>query len=140
MERISEHITYEEATKSLTAIRLGISNTPDEHTLINMKIVADKCFEPLRRNYGHPIKVNSFYRCESLNKAVGGSATSQHCKGQAIDMDAGSKEENKKIYDWCKANLIFDQILWEFGDDIGPDWVHISFNAGNNRNQALIIK
>lgn len=132
---ISQHITFEEATVSPTALRLKIDNTPDEVTVINMKIVAEKCFEPLRKWYGKPIKVNSFYRSHALNKAIGGSPTSQHVQGKAIDVSAGSKEENKKIYDWCKANLIFDQLINEFD----YSWVHISFDVGKNRNMAFKV-
>ena len=100
-----------------------------------MQTVAELCFEPLREWYGHPIKINSFFRSEELNKAVGGSASSQHCKGEAIDMSAGSKSENKKLYDWCKANLIFDQLINEYD----YSWVHISFRKGQNRNQTITI-
>lgn len=140
MERISQHISLHEATFSDTAARLGIDNAPDEHTIINMKIVADKCFEPARRWFRNPIKVNSFYRCYELNKAVGGSATSQHCKGEAIDMNAGTRLENKRLLEWCKANLIYDQLINEYPNDEGPAWVHISFRAGGNRNQFLTVK
>lgn len=136
---ISEHISYREATFSATALRLGIKNDPDEAALYKMKIVAEECFEPARKVFG-PIKVNSFFRCKELNKAVKGSATSQHVTGEAIDMDLGSREENKKLYEWCKANLVFDQLIYEYGDDTGPDWVHISFCHKYNRNQTLRIK
>jgi hypothetical protein len=98
--------------------------------------VAMACFEPLREWYGKPIKINSFFRCTLLNEKVGGSATSQHAKGEAIDMSAGSKVENKKLYDWCKVNLVFDQLINEYD----YSWVHISFRKGNNRNQTLEIK
>jgi zinc D-Ala-D-Ala carboxypeptidase len=137
---ISKHITLEEAINSPTALRLKIDNKPSDIVLESMKLVAEKCFEPLREWYGKPIKVNSFYRSLALNKAVGGSATSQHVKGEAIDLTGGSKEENKKIFDWCKANLVFDQLLWEYGDDNGPDWVHISYKVSMNRNQILVVK
>ncbi len=137
---ISEHISFEEATVSPTALRLGILNNPTPEILESMKAVADHCFEPMRNWYGKPLKVNSFYRCPALNKAVGGSPTSQHAKGEAIDISAGSKSENKKLFEWAKANLIFDQLIFEYGDDSGPDWVHISFKKGNNRNQTLVIK
>lgn len=137
--KISQHISFDEATLSATARRHGIDNTPDEVTLINMKIVAERCFEPLRRWYGLPLRVNSFYRSKELNALVGGSPTSQHCKGEAIDISAGSRSENKRIYEWAKANLIFDQLIYEYGDDTGPDWIHISFKVGNNRNQTLRI-
>jgi zinc D-Ala-D-Ala carboxypeptidase len=133
---ISEHISFEEATQSPTVKRLGIDNTPDDVVLYRMKVVAEECFEPLRKWYGKPIKINSFYRSPELNKAVGGSVNSQHCKGEAIDMSAGSKEENIKLFDWCKSNLIFDQLINEYDFS----WVHISFRSKDNRNQTLVIK
>ena len=133
---ISEHITYEEATNSSTATRLKIRNEPDEATLYRMKILAEECFEPLRKWYGKPIRINSFYRSPELNKAVGGSTTSQHCKGEAIDISAGSKEENKNLFYWVKANLVFDQLINEYDFT----WVHISFRHKDNRNQTLVIK
>lgn len=135
MEKISEHISYSEATISQTALRLGIDNTPTEADLIRMREVAEACFEPLRKWYGKPIRVNSFYRCNTLNKVVKGSATSQHRIGEAIDISAGSKEENKKLFDWCKENLIFDQLINEYN----YSWIHISFRKGSNRNQTLIV-
>ncbi len=133
--RISKHISIEEATLSPTALRLGIDNTPNEDVLVNMKLVAERCFEPIRNWYGKPIKVNSFYRCDALNKAVSGSATSQHVQGKAIDISTGTKAGNKLIYEWAKNNLIFDQLINEYD----YAWVHISYNKNNNRNQTLII-
>lgn len=135
---ISKHISYSEATKSNTAIRNGIKNEPNAEQLANMKLVAEKCFEPLREWYAKPIRINSFFRCEALNKLVKGSPTSQHTSinGSAIDMDAGSKEENQKIFEWCKANIKFDQLINEYDFS----WVHISYNKDNNRNQILVIK
>lgn len=136
MNNISEHITYNEATQSPTALRFGIENTPTEHQLFAMRIVANACFEPLRKWYGKPININSFFRCTLLNQKVGGSSTSSHCKGEAIDFSAGSKEENKKLFDWCKANLVFDQLINEYD----YTWIHISFRQGQNRNMVLAIK
>jgi zinc D-Ala-D-Ala carboxypeptidase len=133
--RISKHISLEEATLSPTGLRLGIDNTPNEDVLVNMKLVAERCFEPIRNWYGKPIKVNSFYRCHALNKAVKGSLTSQHVEGKAIDISTGTKAGNKLIYDWAKENLIFDQLINEYD----YAWVHISYNKNNNRNQTLII-
>lgn len=133
--RISKHISIDEATLSPTALRLGIDNTPNEDVLVNMKLVAERCFEPIRNWYGRPIKVNSFYRCEALNGAVKGSLTSQHVDGKAIDISTGTKAGNKLIYDWAKENLIFDQLINEYD----YSWVHISYNKNNNRNQTLII-
>lgn len=137
---ISKHVSLKEATTSQTATRLGIYNTPDEQTIERMKIVAEKCFEPIRAWYGKPLTVSSFYRCPELNKAVKGSKTSQHVKGEAIDIDTGSRAENKKLLEWAKANLVFDQLIYEFGDETGPEWVHISFSLSGNRNQYLVIK
>lgn len=132
MENISEHISFSEAVNTST----GLPNIPTDKEIENMKRVAVVCFEPLRTWYGKPIKINSFFRCEAVNKAVGGSKTSQHRFGEAIDISAGSKEENKKLFDWCKANLKFDQLINEYD----YKWVHISFKQGSNRNQTLAIK
>ena len=137
---ISKHISFEEATVSPTALRLGIKNEPNQAQLIAMQLVANMCFEPLRVWYDKPIKINSFFRCDELNKAVKGAVNSQHSKGEAIDMGGANREENKKIFDWCKANLIFDELIWEYGNDTGPDWVHISYKMGMNRNKTLTIK
>lgn len=138
--KISAHITFEEATVSPTALRLGINNEPNEAELTAMRLVAELCFEPLRKWYGKPIKVNSFFRCSELNTAVKGAKNSQHTLGEAIDLTGGSKEENKKLFDWAKDNLDYDQLLWEFGDDTGPDWVHISYKRFGNRKQVLRIR
>jgi len=133
MENISKHISYYEATHSATAERYDIDNTPNATQLANMKIVAEVCFEPLRAWYGKPIRINSFLRVPELNVKVGGSKTSDHCNGKAIDFSAGSKEENKKLFDWCKANLKHDQLINEYD----YQWVHISFSVGINRNMTL---
>ena len=133
---ISKHISFDEATKSNTAIRNGIDNTPNAEQLQNIKNVAEACFEPLRAWYGKPIKINSFYRCEALNTLVKGSKTSDHMKGKSIDLDAGSIEENKKIFEWCKANLKYNQLINEYNFS----WIHISFDLGHNKNQTLEIK
>lgn len=140
MEQISKHISFDEATKSITAIRRGIFNKPGEVELANMKLVAEKCFEPLREWYGKPITINSFYRSKALNTAVGGSTTSDHVKGMAIDLDTPSNAENKKLFDWLKDNAEFTQLIWEYGDKSGPDWVHISYDKNNLKKQILYIK
>jgi len=136
MDNISKHITYFEATQSPTATKLGINNNPNIAQLEAMKLVAEKCFEPLRVWYGKPIKVNSFFRSDLLNRAVKGAVTSQHKKGEAIDLDAGSKEENKKLFEWIKANLVFDQVINEYN----YSWVHVSYSKVKNRKQILVIK
>ena len=136
---ISKHISYKEGIHSITAIRKGIDNEPNEEQLANMKLVAEKVFEPLRIFINGPIKVNSFFRSPDLNKAIGGSTKSQHCKGQAIDIDdTYGKATNAEMYWWIKENLDFDQMIWEFGNNDNPDWVHISYvSPDKNRNRCL---
>ena len=104
-----------------------------------MKLIAEKVFEPLRNFVGGPIKINSFFRSVKLNRAIGGSAKSQHCKGQAIDIDdTFGTAINAVMYRWIKENLDFDQMIWEFGDDKNPNWVHVSYvSEDKNRNRCL---
>ena len=137
--KISPNITYAEAIHSQTAKRKGIDNTPTAKQVEVMKLTAEKIFEPLRKFVGGPIKVNSFFRSAELNKAIGGSKTSQHCKGQAIDIDdVFGHKTNAEMYNWVKENLNFDQMIWEFGTDMNPNWVHISYvSEEDNRNRCL---
>jgi hypothetical protein len=141
---ISQHISEKEATKSITAIRLSLANTPDGNILTNMKSVAENIFEPLRKWVGGPIKINSFYRSEALNKAIGGASkngkqTSQHCFGYAMDIDdIYAYKSNAEMFNYIKENLNFDTMIWEFGDSTNPDWVHISYVSDSvNRNRIL---
>ena len=136
---ISEHISYREGVYSITATRLGIDNTPNDDQLHFMEIIAEKVFEPLREWVDGPIKINSFFRSQELNTSIGGSSKSQHCKGQAIDIDdTFHKATNAEMYHWIKDNLDFDQMIWEFGDDDNPAWVHISYvSPDKNRNRCL---
>jgi hypothetical protein len=136
---ISKHISYKEATFSRTATRLDINNTPNEDQLRSMKTIAEEVFEPLRSYVGGPIKINSFYRCPELNKAIGGSTTSQHCKGQAMDIDdTFGRCTNAEMYEFIKKHLDFDQMIWEFGDDSNPNWVHVSYvSPDKNRKRCL---
>ena len=136
---ISKHISYKEGVYSNTATRRGIDNVPDDKQLKNMELIAEKIFEPLREWVGGPIKINSFFRSPDLNKAIGGSRSSQHCKGQAMDIDdTFGKATNAEMYNWIKENLDFDQMIWEFGDDDNPNWVHISYvSEKENRNRCL---
>lgn len=140
MQNISKHITVKEATQSATATRLKIDNTPSAEVLANMKLVAEKCFEPLREWYGKPIRINSFFRSVELNRAVKGSKTSDHLKGMAIDLDTGSNSENLKLFNWLKDNVEFKQLIHEYGDKSGPEWLHISYDPKDLRTQILYIK
>ncbi len=136
---ISEHISKKEATFSATATRRGIDNTPGEYELQNMELIAEKVFEPLRKHVNGPIKINSFYRSEELNKAIGGSSKSQHCQGRAMDLDdTYGYMSNADMYNYIKDNLDFDQMIWEFGTEENPDWVHVSYvDADSNRKRCL---
>tara|TARA_R110002051_G_scaffold145772_1_gene218673 strand:+ start:703 stop:1167 length:465 start_codon:yes stop_codon:yes gene_type:complete len=137
--KISDHITYAEAIHSNTAKRKSIDNTPNEVQVLSMKLLADKIFEPLREWVGGPIKVNSFFRSVVLNEAIGGVASSQHCKGQAIDIDdVYGRKTNADMYHWIQMNLDYDQMIWEFGTDMQPNWIHISYvSKEENRNRCL---
>lgn len=133
---ISEHITYHEATFSPTAKRMGIENVPTDDELESMRLVAEKCFEPLRKAYGLPIKINSFFRCLALNRAVGSKDSSYHRLGMAIDMTAGSKAENVKLFVWCRDNLKFTELINEYD----YSWIHIAYNPNSLTNTLKEIK
>ena len=139
MENISKHVSYKEATRSNTALRRGIDNIPDVEELENMKLIAEKVFEPLRKFVGGPIKINSFYRSPELNVAIGGSKKSQHCHGQAMDLDdTYGHRSNASMFKYLRYNMDYDQMIWEFGDDNNPNWVHISYvSPQQNRNRCL---
>jgi len=136
---ISKHISYKEGVYSRTATRLGIKNNPNAEQMKNMVAIAEEVFEPLRVWVGGPIKINSFFRSPELNKAIGGSGKSQHCHGQAIDLDdTFGRATNAETFEFIKEHLDFDQMIWEFGDDDNPDWVHISYvSEKENRNRCL---
>jgi len=137
MKKISDHISYKEATFSNTAKRLKITNKPKEEHIENMELLAEKVFEPLRDWVGHPIKVNSFYRSEKLNKRIGGALSSAHISGQAIDITSLGGKTNLEMFHYIKDNLDFDQLIWEFGEE--PIWLHVSYKP-KNRKQVLVTK
>jgi len=139
MNKLSKHVSYKEGVYSTTALRLGLKNDPSDDHLVNMINISEKVFEPLRIHVGGPIKINSFYRGPELNKAIGGSSKSQHCHGQAIDIDdTYGNASNAEMYNWIKANLDYDQMIWEFGTDENPDWVHVSYvSPDKNRKRCL---
>ncbi len=136
---ISKHISYKEGVYSRTAMRRGIKNNPNAEQMKNMVAIAEEVFEPLRAWVGGPIKINSFFRSPELNKTIGGSGKSQHCHGQAIDLDdTFGRATNAEMFEFIKKHLDFDQIIWEFGDDENPDWVHVSYvSPDQNRNRCL---
>jgi zinc D-Ala-D-Ala carboxypeptidase len=139
--KLSEHLELAEVIRSSTAKRLGIKNEPTPEHLQNLKLWAEKIFEPIRNHFGRPIFLSSGYRSAALNKATpGASTTSQHSTGEAgdIDMD-GTEITNAQIFEFIKENLEFDQLIWEFGSKSNPDWVHVSYEStGKQRKQILI--
>lgn len=141
MEKISLNLTLAEAVKSQNAIRAGLRNTPDMDTIERMIHVAGTIFEPVRHAVcgDKPLAVTSFFRSEAVNRLAGGAATSQHCKGEAMDLDADmyGNGTNRAIFDYIRDHLSFDQLIWEFGTDDQPDWVHVSSTSWGNRGQVL---
>jgi zinc D-Ala-D-Ala carboxypeptidase len=139
-DQLSPNLSLKEVIKSATAIKHGIDNTPSPEHFENLVAIANKVFQPAREHFGVPIAVTSGYRSPDLNKRIGGSATSQHCHGQALDLDADvyGKITNAQIFNYIKANLDYDQLIWEFGDDNNPNWVHVSYKKdGGNRKKTM---
>jgi hypothetical protein len=146
--QLSKNLALSEVTRSETAKRRGISNMPTEEHIENFKKLAENVFQPIRDHFGVPIRISSGYRSEALNKAIGGAGkmvngkyvpSSQHCTGEAIDIDMdGTSITNKQVFDYIKEHLQFDQLIWEFGTDSNPDWVHVSYEStGKQRKQVL---
>jgi zinc D-Ala-D-Ala carboxypeptidase len=135
---ISDHITYAESIYSATGERQKIANVPTEAILANMRITAKMIFEPLREALG-PIRVVSFFRCPALNKAVGGASNSQHIVGEAMDLQ-GIQVSNAELFHYIKKHLPFDQMIWEFGTSLNPDWVHVSYSSRNRRQALRAVK
>jgi zinc D-Ala-D-Ala carboxypeptidase len=140
MKKISEHISYKEAVTSNTALRLGLDNTPGPEQLKCMHEIGRDLFEPLREWVGGPIKITSMFRGEPVNTAIGGSKNSQHMKGQALDLDDTFKHKtNAEMFHYIKDNLIFDQLIWEFGDDDNPNWIHVSYVTHRENRKKLTL-
>jgi hypothetical protein len=134
--KLSKNLSLSEVVKSNTAIKNGIDNSPTLEHLQNLEILAEKIFQPIREHFGVPIGISSGYRSKALNEAIGGSKTSQHCNGQALDLDADmfGKVTNKEIFDYIVENLDFDQLINEFN----YSWIHVSYkNKKENRKQVL---
>ena len=139
--KLSENLDLGELTRSESARRAGISNMPTTEHIENMKKLATNVFQPIREHFGVPIFISSGYRSNALNTAIKGSLSSQHCSGEAIDIDmdgSSSGVTNKEVFDFIKDNLEFDQLIWEFGSKNNPDWVHVSYEStGRQRKQVL---
>jgi hypothetical protein len=138
--QLSTNLSLAEVTRSETAKRRGISNMPTAEHIENFKKLAINIFQPIREHFGKPILISSGYRSAELNKAIGGSLSSQHCSGEAIDIDMdGTDITNKQIFDYIKDNLNFDQMIWEFGTDTNPDWVHVSFASNRSQRKQILV-
>lgn len=137
---LSKNLSLAEVTKSATAIKHGIANEPSSKHLTNLKAVATNIFQPCRDYFGKPLAVTSGYRSEALNDLIGGSKRSQHSKGEALDLDAQvyGGFTNAQLFNYIRENLEFDQLIWEFGNDQEPDWVHCSYKSDGNRGEVLV--
>lgn len=133
--KLSENFSLHEMTFSPSAIRKGIANKPTDEHIENLRILCEKVLQPIRDKMACTINVSSGYRAPALNALIGGSRTSQHCFGQAADLQVEGR--NHEMFNFIKDNLEFDQVIWEFGTDAEPAWVHVSYNAKHNRKQVL---
>jgi len=137
--QLSKNLSLAEVIRSETAKRKGISNMPTEAHIENFKLLAEKVFQPIREHFGVPIHISSGYRSAALNTAIKGSGSSQHCSGEAIDIDMdGTSITNAQIFNYIKENLEFDQLIWEFGTDANPDWVHVSYESTGKQRKMML--
>lgn len=137
--KLSKNLTLAEVTKSATAIKHGISNQPTIEHMENLKAIAENIFQPIRNHFDKPIGITSGYRSQELNQLIGGASRSQHSKGEALDLDADvfGGLENYQLFHRIKDHTDFDQLIWEFGDDENPAWVHVSYSRNQNRGEVL---
>jgi hypothetical protein len=144
MKKISKNITYFEAIYSDTAKRKGIKNEPNPEQIKNMKAIAKDIFQPLREWVGGAIKITSFFRSKKLNGQIGGSSTSHHmCLDgfSAMDIDdVYGHKTNAEMFEYIRENLNFDTLIWEFGDDENPAWIHVSSNIDKKKNRQRVLK
>lgn len=140
--KLSKNLSLKEVTRSDTASRLNIDNTPTEEHIENLKYLAEMVFQPMRDHFATPIFVSSGYRSVKLNKAIGGSSRSFHCHGMALDIDQDYRNVsvgNGEIFHYIKDNLPFTELIYEFGDDNGPDWVHVALARGRENEKKVKI-
>lgn len=131
-----KYFTIKELTASTKAKSMGINNTPTPEVVDNLTALVEAVLDPLRERYGHPIIVNSGYRCPRLNKAVGGSKTSQHVTGEAADIYVADAKGRAELFSLLYYLLPYDQLIWERGDDDAPAWIHVSYREGRNRREC----
>jgi zinc D-Ala-D-Ala carboxypeptidase len=138
--QLSKNLSLSEMMRSESAKRKNINNTPTGEHVANMKKLAMNIFQPIREHFNVPIHISSGYRSAALNASIkGASKTSQHSTGEAIDIDMdGATVTNMQIFQWIKNNLIFDQLIYEFGNDSNPDWVHVSYESGGKQRKQVL--
>ena len=135
--RLSKDFTLEEFTRSITAVNHGIDNMPSAVHIANMRNLARNILQPARDELGMPIYVSSGYRCEALNAMIGGAFNSQHKSGEAADLQCA---DNARLFNYIRFNHLFDQLIWEFGDDDSPQWVHVSLKMAGAQNRNMVLK
>jgi hypothetical protein len=133
--QLSKNFNLTELISSETALRKKIDNTPSRDVILTLLSLVLNVLQPLRDKYGKPINITSGYRSTKLNSAIGGAKNSQHCLGQAVDFTV-PKEDYKEVVSILQT-LFVDQLIWEFGNEDAPDWIHVSFNISKNRNEYL---
>lgn len=142
--KLSKNLSLSEVIKSSTAIRRGLDNTPTDEHIENLKYLAEKVFQPLREHFGVPIYVSSGYRSKALNEAIGGSLRSFHSYGMALDLDQDHRNNgitNADVFYYIKDNLPFTELIWEFGEETNPNWVHVAIARGReDEKKAKVAK
>tara|TARA_R110002020_G_scaffold27274_8_gene88022 strand:- start:975 stop:1421 length:447 start_codon:yes stop_codon:yes gene_type:complete len=138
--RLSEHFSLRELTKSATAIRKGIDNTPSDEAVENLVLLCNEILEPVREHYGVPFAPSSGFRCLELNRAIGSSDRSQHVQGKAVDFEIPGID-NKRVALWVKENCDFDQLILEFYKEEDPmsGWVHCSYDIDKDHRKSARI-
>jgi hypothetical protein len=137
--KLSKNLSLSEVIRSESAKRRGISNYPTPAHIENLKYVAEKIFQPVRDHFKVPIRISSGYRSRELNAIIGGSQTSFHSLGAAIDIDQTlGKVTNKQIFDFIRESLDFTELIWEFGDKTNPDWVHVAIVKGREKEKETL--
>ena len=140
--KLSKNLSLSEVTYSQTALRKDIDNSPTEAHIENLKYVAEKVFQPIRDYFGAPIYISSGYRSQALNEAIGGSTRSFHSHGMALDLDQDGRNKgvsNCDVFYYIKDNLQFTELIWEFGDEYEPNWVHVAIALGREEEKNIKI-
>jgi len=140
--KLSKNLSLSEVIYSQTALRRDIDNTPTEEHIKNLRYIAEQIFQPIREHFGVPIYISSGYRSKALNEAIGGSPTSFHSHGMALDLDQDGRNKgvsNADVFYYIKNNLSFTELIWEFGNEVNPNWVHVAIAKGREDEKKIKI-